>query len=73
MCIRDSSGSNQAWLWAGANHDPYPFVVTGNGETRIAKIANTQYWKGYSLAEALDYIWRNNSDCGLLDLSLIHI
>lgn len=67
--MANASGDNQAWLWAGANHDPYPFVVTGSGETRIAKIANTQYWQGYSLAEALDYIWTNRSDCGLIDLA----
>lgn len=67
--MASASGSQQAWLWAGANDDPYPFVVTGEGKTRIAEIANTRYWEGYSLDEALDYIWSNSDDCGLKDLA----
>ena len=67
--MSSARGTDQAWLWAGANNEPYPFVVNGNGETRIGKIANSEYWSGYSLSEALDYIWKNNKDCGLIDLA----
>lgn len=67
--MSNASGEKQAWLWAGANIQPYPFVVTGAGETRIGKVANTEYWKGYSLGGALDKIWKNEWNCGLEDLA----
>lgn len=67
--MSNASGATQAWLWAGSNSEPYPFVVNGNGETRIAKIANSRYWYDYSLSGALDYIWTNYDNCGLIDLA----
>lgn len=67
--MSNASGAQQAWLWAGSASEPYPFCVTGEGKVSINAIANTSHWKGYSLDQALDYIWTNSDDCGLIDLA----
>lgn len=67
--MSNAAGAQQAWLWAGSASEPYPFCVTGEGKVSIQEIANTTHWKGYSLNRALDYIWTNGDDCGLLDLA----
>ena len=54
--MSQASGSNQAWLWAGNNIEPYPFCVTGAGDTYIRRVANTREWSGKSLDEILDAI-----------------
>ena len=59
--MSSASGNNQAWLWAGNNAEPYPFCVTGAGETYIRRVANTTDWDGYSLDRIIDYIWSNGT------------